>query len=156
ATALGAERAIEAALPAIGAGERLRVRACVLAGRQRGERPQPLALGRGAFERPRERGERAAARPAHDVVAVEERGDLVPEPGPLARRALVGRRLAYEVEPARRARARRVEEVAVAGDGVWPLQARADPAPHLVVKERRCRRPARQAPLFEAEHEDDI
>ena len=44
----------------------------------------------------------------------EERDDLVPERARLARAAVVAGRLAREVDPPRRARARRVEEVAVA------------------------------------------
>ena len=71
-----------------------------------------------------ESGRRRVQR-AH-VVGVEERDDLVPERARLARIALVGRRLADEREPAGRARAGRVEEVALALDRIGPRRAARD------------------------------
>ena len=73
-------------------------------------------------------------------------GDLFPERARLAWRAVVGRRLADEVEPARRARARGVEEVAVAADLVGALEPAAELAARVVVEERRRARAARQEP----------
>ena len=64
----GAQRAVEPALPAVRARERRRASAA-LGRRERGERAQPLALGRRVLERPRERRERAPARRARDLVA---------------------------------------------------------------------------------------
>ena len=89
-------RAVELPLPAVRARERVRL-AGVARG-ELGERAQPLALGRRVVERPRERRQRPPARPAAHVVGVEERLHVVPERARLARRALVVRRLADEVE----------------------------------------------------------
>src|SRR5439155_17806637 len=108
------------------------------------------------FERPGERGEGAAARPARDVVGREERDDLVPERARLARAPLVARRLADEVEAVRRARAGRVEEVAVARHLVRPLEPPPERPSTLVVEERRAAAAARQAPLLEPEGEDNV
>ncbi len=58
-------------------------------------------------------GERASPRPPSDVVRLEERPHVVPERARLARRPVVGRCLANEVEPALGPRARRIEEVAL-------------------------------------------
>ena len=68
---------------------------------------------------------------------VEERLHLVPERARLARAAVVGRRLAHEVEPLERARARRVEEVAVAADRVRALQPRAALVERCAARRRR-------------------
>ena len=69
-----------------------------------------------------ESGRRDVARATSS--GVEDRGDLLPERARLARRAVVGRRLADEVEAPRRARAGGVEEVAVAADLVGALEPR--------------------------------
>ena len=91
-----------------------------------------------------------------DVLLVEHRGDFVPEWARLARPAVVGRRLADEVETARRARAGRIEEVAVAAHLIRPLQPRAERAACVVVEERRDTLAARQHSLLEAEQEHDL
>ena len=152
-----AERAVEPALPAV------RARECACGGGVgRGElrqRAQTLPLRRRVVERPRQRRERAAPRPAPHVLRVEHRLHLVPERARLARAAVVGRRLADEIEPVQRPGARRVEEVAVAADRVRPLQAGAalvERAAGVVVEERRRRAAPRQAPLLESEDEDDV
>src|SRR5205085_8653799 len=49
-----------------------------------------------------------------------------------------------------------VEEVAVSRHLVGPLEPPAEGAPPLVVKERRAAAAPRQAPLLEAEDEDDV
>src|SRR5437764_664882 len=74
---------------------------------------------------------------------------------------LVDRRLAHEVQPPRRARARGVEEVAVARHGVRlreprAAQTRVELACGLLVEERRRLAATRQRSLLEAEHEDDL
>src|SRR5581483_11496272 len=74
----------------------------------------------------------------------------------LARGALVGRRLTDEVEAMRRARARRVEQVAVARHLVGTLEPCADLAAAVVVEERRRPGAARQRALLEPEQEDDV
>ena len=92
---------------------------------------------------------------------VEECARLVPERARLPRRALVGRGLADEVEAPRRPRARRVEEEALARDLVGLREPRAlrglvDRAALLLVEERRALLAAGEAPLLEAEQEDDL
>src|SRR5439155_26616564 len=121
-----------------------------------GECAQALALGRRVVERPRQGGERASRRRALDVLARKQAHDLVPERARLPRAALVGRRLADEVEPPRRARAGGVEEVAVALDRAGAEQATAEPAARRVVEERGFPLSARQAALLQAEQEDDL
>ena len=147
-------RARKPPLPAVRLREHDR-RVRVGRGEQR-ERTQPLALGRRALERPRQRGERPPRRRAGDVVAVEDGRDLLPERARLARRPLVGRRLAHEVQPPNGARARGVEEVPVARDLVRALEPAAQLASPIVVEERRGARPARQRPFLEAEDEHDL
>ena len=110
---------------------------------------------------PGELRQRPALRPACDVVRREERAGLVPERARLAGRAVVGRRFADEVEPPRGARARRVEEVALARDRVRPRQPRAagrlvDRPALLVGEERRALLAAREASLLQPEQEDDL
>src|SRR5204862_2151580 len=110
-------------------------------------------------EQPGELRKTAPARRTGDVAAVEAAAHLVPERACLARRAVVRRRLAHEVEPLRRARARGVEEIAVASDGVdrgeaGALDPRLEIAPQLVVEERRCLRATRERAFLEAEDED--
>src|SRR5947209_7425825 len=154
---VGADCSVELAIPAVRAGERRSLVA--VARRQLGERAEALALRRRVLERPRERRERPPARPAANVVGLEECLHLLPERARLARSAVVGRRLAHEVQPLGRARARGIEEIAVAADRVGPLEPRTafvERAPCVVVEERRGRAATRQAPLFEAEHEGDV
>ena len=62
----GGERAVEPPLPAVRARERPRCR--TVGGRERRQRAQALALARCGLERPGQRGERPAARPALDLV----------------------------------------------------------------------------------------
>ena len=151
------ERALEPPLPRVRARER--VGAVAVARCKLRERAQPLAIGGRVVERPRERRQRPPPRPEADVIRIERRPHFVPERARLARVAVVGRGLAHEIEPLERARAGGVEEVAVAADGIGPLEARAalvEEAPRVVVEERRRRAAPRQAPLLEAEHEDDV
>ena len=61
-----AERALEAALPAVRA--RKRVGAVAVARRELGERAKTLTLGRRLLELPRQRRQRPAARPAANVL----------------------------------------------------------------------------------------
>ena len=155
----GGERAVEAPLPAVRARERGGRRP--VGGRERGQRAQALALARRGLERPGQRGERAAPCPALDLVGREQAARLVPERARLARRAVVARGLADEVEPARRSRAGGVEEVAVARDRVGAQQAPGargalELGLLLLVEERRALRAARQAALVEADDEDDL
>src|SRR5205823_10221506 len=101
----------------------------------------------------------ALPRPAADVVSLECCLHLVPERARLPRRPLVGGCLAHEVEAIERARARRIEEVTVAADGVGTLQARAalvEDAPLVVVEEGRRRAASRQASLFKPKDEHDV
>src|SRR5581483_2999460 len=151
------ERALEPPLPRVRTRESRRsagVPRC-----EPGERAQPLALGGRVVDRPRERGERPPPGPAAHVVRIEQRLHLLPERAGLARRAVVRCRLPHEVEPVEGARARGVEEVAVAAHRIGPLEARAalvEQTARVVVEERRRRAAARQAPLLEPEHEDDV
>ena len=154
-----AERPDEPAIPAV----RVRERVClVLVTRgQRGQRPEALPFGGRRLDPPGELGQRPALRPARDVGGLEERAGLVPERARLARRAVVGRRLADEVQAPRRASARGVEEVALARDRVRPGQPRAargvvDLAALLVREEGRALLPSWEAPLLETEQEDDL
>src|SRR5207244_3325785 len=140
---------------------RTRVRGSLgrVCGGERAEGAEPLALRRRLVEVPRERGERAARRRAGDVVRVEEHPDLVPERARLARRALVVRRLADEVQAPRRPRAGGVEEEALTRDRVRldesrPRGALVDRPAFVVGDERRPGSAARQAALLEAEQED--
>ena len=151
---LRAVRAVEAACPAVRARQALSLLAPGLVGREDRESAEPLPFGRRRFEPPRQRGERPAHRPTRDVLGSKELGYLLPERAGLPRAALVRCRLPYEVETLRRPRAGRVEEVAIAGDGVGAAQARPEAPPLVVVDERRRRRAPRKAPLFEAEDED--
>ena len=112
--------AAELALPAV--RERERVGLARIVGREAGERPQPLALGRSGLDRPGQPGERPPRRvPAH-VVRVEELADGLPERARLARRAVVRGGLAHERQQPPRPRAGGVEEIAVAARSVGPLQ----------------------------------
>ena len=149
------QRTLEPALPAV--RERERVRLDLVARGERGERAQPLTLGRRAVDRPRERRERAPHRRAPHVLLGEEPRDLVPERARLARRAVVARGLAHEVEPLRRARARGVEEVAVARDPSG-LTSRASPSSRRASSSRNgdALRPPRERALLEAEDEHDL
>src|SRR5581483_2848217 len=70
--------------------------------------------------------------------------------------AVVVCRLADEVEPLRAARARRVEEVTVAGHGVRthePCATLVELSPRVLVEKRRAAAAPRQAPLLQPEHE---
>src|SRR5581483_11999524 len=146
--------AIEAAPPSV------RIRECggrvAVVGREAHERAQPLTLRRRRFEGPRERRQRTARRRARDVVLVEDGGSLLPERARLARRTLVGRRFADEEQTTRRARARGVEEVAVARDLVRALEPPAEAAAAVVVEERRRPRAARERAFLQPEHEEDL
>src|SRR5207237_1156611 len=83
------------------------------------------------------------------------------EPGPDGRvpergRPVEGAARPAEGGPARRARARRVEEVAVARHLVGSLEPPAERAPPVVVEERRAAATSREAPLLQAEDERDV
>ena len=80
-----------------------------------------------------ESGRRRVARCTSRVV--EQRRDVLPERARLSRNPLVAGRLADEYETLRRARAGRVEEVAVASDLIRSLEAAAQLAPELVAQE---------------------
>ena len=84
--------------------------------------------------------------------------DVLPERARLARRAVVGRRLADEVEPSRRPCAGRVEEVAGPRDRVGLREPRSvvELAPPVVVEERRARGALREDALLEPEDEHDL
>ncbi len=146
--------ASQPSLPAVCPRERRRLR--TLDRIEPGNRPQPLPLGPRLFQRPRQRGERAPDGPAGDVVGIEDAPDVVPERARLARSALVGRRLADEIQPAGRTGARRVEEVAVAVDSPRAQQAPAQAPARRVVEERRLALAPRERSLLEPEHEDDL
>src|SRR5881227_2170819 len=155
----GPQRTVEPPLPAV----RLRQRAAraLVESRQRSDCAQSFALGRRLLDRPGERGERPPCRRAAHLVFPEEVANLVPERACLARPALVVCRLAHEVQPPRRARAGRVEEVAVARHGVRlreprAAQTRVELASGLLVEERRRLAAPRQRSLLEAKHEDDL
>jgi hypothetical protein len=150
----GAARPLQPPVPAVRARERIGSRP--IASRELGERPQPLPLRRRLIELPRQRRERPPSSPAANVIPVEERLRLVPERARLARAAVVIGRLAHEIEPLRPARARGVEEVAVAGDRIRtdePRAALVELPPRVVVEERRAAAAPRQAALLEPEHE---
>ena len=101
-----------------------------------------------------ESGRRVVARRTSS--GVEQRLDVVPERARLARAAVVVGRLAHEIEPPRRARARRVEQVTVARDGVGPRESRptlVELTPRVVVEKRRAATSPRQAALLQPEHE---
>ena len=152
-------RAIEPAIPAVRTGDG--GRRIGIDGGQRGDRAQALALGRRAIHRPGRLGELPPPRPACDVVGREQRAHVLPERARLARRAVVRRGLANEVQATRGAGARRVEEIPVGGDRIRPRDAGAarpllDRAPGVVVEEaRRAGAPGKRS-LLEAEHEDDL
>ena len=90
------------------------------------------------------------------VSLVEERPDVLPERARLARCSLVPGRLAHENEALRSARAGRIEEVAVARDGVGPLETSTQLPPDVVAQERRRPRASRKRSLLEAENEDHV
>src|SRR5439155_880079 len=106
-------------------------------------------------ELPREHGVEAAERRVHHLSAQEsvrreERAQVRPERARLARDALVVRRLPNEHQSAASAGARRVEEVAVAGDRVRTLEPAAQLPPPVVVEERGGPVSSRKAPFLEA------
>ena len=150
----GGKRALEPPLPAVRRRERRRA-LCVLDPEPR-DRTQALALARRRLEWPGEAGERTPPRRARDLALVEERAGVVPERARLARHPVVRRRLAREHEPAARAGACRVEEVAVAGDRVHALEATTKLAPRVVVEERGWSVSPRKAPFLEPEQDDDV
>ena len=117
----GVQRAGEPSLPAV--RRRNRVGRTRVAGGAQRDRAQSLSLGGRIFQRPRQIGERTAARPARDVVLREDGLHFVPERARLSRAPLVGRRLANEIEAAARPRARCIEEVPVACDLVGSRQS---------------------------------
>src|SRR5439155_16429463 len=119
----GVEGACQAAFPSIRGGDGVRGGG-IVCGSQR-DRTQPLPLRGRSLEWPGQLGERPAPGPAVDVIAREEHLHFVPEGACLARAAVVGGRLANEVDAASRARARRVEEVAVSRDLIRSRETRA-------------------------------
>src|ERR687892_937114 len=151
------QRALHAPLPAVRAREGAR-----LLGVPRGERgqsAQALALGRSLVDVPRQARKRATTRRALALGRVEERTHLVVERARLPRPALVVGRLADEHEQLPRARARRVEEVAIARERIGPGQPASlllELAPEVVGEERRLGRAAREDALLEAEYEDRV
>src|SRR5581483_1861401 len=107
-------------------------------------------------EWPGELRQRPARGRARHLLRRERGRGLAPERTRLARRAVVGRRLADEVEAVDGTCARAVEEVAVAADRVGALEPPAELAAPVVVEERRAAVATRQRSLLEAEHEDDV
>src|SRR5919204_3550122 len=152
-------RPLEPSVPAVCARQRtsgLRFGGC-----KGGEGADALAVARRRLECPRERRERAAPRPALDVVGCVEPAYFVPERACLAGGTVVSGRLADEVEPPRRPRAYGVEEVAVAGDRVGaeePAAARGalELGLPLLVEERGGRGAARKPSLLDPQDEDDL
>src|SRR5439155_24218369 len=126
----------------------------------KGARPQTFPVRRCPFQRPCERGQRAAARPTRDVVLWKDGLQLVPERARLPGAALVRRGLAHEIEPPARACARGVEEVAVACDLIRSRQpgARAlvEIAACVVAEERRLVTAARETSLLQPEEEHHL
>ena len=110
-----AERPVEPALPAVRARERERVlaRSAAASALRARSRSRSVGASSSCHVELRERPARSSSGRRRRI---EERARLLPERARLARRAVVGRRLADEVEAARRPRARRVEEVALARD----------------------------------------
>ena len=149
-----APRPAETTRPVVCRGES--VRAVLVVRREPHERAHPLSLTRRRLERPRQRGERSAPCRALNVRVVEQRPDVLPERARLARDAFVARRLTDENEPPRRPRAGRVEEVAVAGDGVGTLEPAPELRAELVAEQRRRSTAARERPFFQSEHEHDL
>ena len=150
-----AQRAGEPPVPAV--RRRDRVGRDAVIGSTNGHSAQTLSFGRRLFERPRERRERTAARPARHVVLREHGLHFVPERARLTRAALVGRGLANEIQAAARPRARGVEEVTVTRDLIRPRQsctrALVEITARVVAQERRLVPATRQASLLEAEQE---
>jgi hypothetical protein len=136
------EGALESALPAVRLRERSRI--CFVAQRERRRCAEALPLARRAVEVPDERGQRAPPRPPDHVLSHEARANFLVERARLARAPVVARRLADEREALPGARAGRVEEVALPGDGVGPDEPATAaallelPAP-VVAQERRLR-----------------
>src|SRR5207248_9613687 len=112
----GRKRALEPPLPAVRVRER--ARRLLVRGGERGKPSQPFAIGRRLLDGPRQRRKRSTGRRAPYLVALVEAAHLVPERARLARRALVARGLAHEVEAACRSSAGGVEEITVALDRV--------------------------------------
>ena len=150
----GRKRPVEAASPAVRGRER-RGALAVVDG-EPGERTQPLAVGRGRLERPREAGQRSPLRRARDLSVVEERPDVLPERARLARHPVVGGGLAREHEPPGGARARGVEEVAIARDRVDALEPPSEVTARVVVQKRRRTVTPRERALLEAEQDHDV
>src|SRR5918995_2576536 len=151
------QRALDASLPAVRAREGARLLGIPRS--EHGQAAQALALGRSLVDVPRQARQRPATRGALDFGRGEEQANLVVERARLAGPALVVGGLADEHEQLPRARARRVEEIAIARERIGPGQ----PAPLLlelapeVVREKRCLRcAAREDALLEAEQEDRV
>ena len=153
-----AQRAGEPPVPTI--GRRDRVGRDAVIGSTNGHGAETLAFRRRLFERPRERRQRAAARPARHVVLLEHRLHFVPERARLTWAALVGCGLADQVQALARTRARGVEEVTVTRDLIRPRQAgtRAlvEIAARIVTQERGLVATPRQASLLQAEQEQHL
>ena len=107
-----AQRPRELSLPTVRGRDALSARAVVCCKRRR--RTEALALARRGLERPRQLRKRSLTRPPRDVAGVERAARVLPERARLATRAVVGHRLAHEVDAAGCARAGRVKQIAVA------------------------------------------
>src|SRR5213076_1170172 len=145
-------------LPAV--RRRDRARDLTFIGGERRSRPEPFAFCRRLLEWPRQLRQRPATRPSPDVVRGEETAHLVPERARLARRPVVAGGLADEIQPARRARARGVEEISIPRDVVARREPRipadVELAAQIVGEKRRLVSAPRQAPFLESEHENDV
>ena len=155
----GGEGALDAPLPAV----RQRERAGLVLVRRgdRGRRAQAFALGRAALELPGETREGTLLRRERNVGRVEPRAHLFVEGTRLVRTTVVVGGLANEDELAPGARARRVEEVALAREGIRPYQsatlaAGLELAPSFVGKERCLGGAPREDPFFQPENEDGL
>src|SRR5918999_1539235 len=106
------QRALDAPLPAVRAREGARLLGIPRG--ERGEAAQTLTLGRSLVDVPRQARQWATTRRTLALGRVEERAHLVVERARLPGPAFVVGGLADEHQQLPRARARRVEEVAVA------------------------------------------
>ena len=127
------------------------------------ERSEPRAGARARSARPR--AARRARRAPGGASSASGRPDrstaphVVPERARLARRAVVGRRLAHEVEPPRRracTRCRRGSGRGTTGSALRQPRVGVELTAPVVVEERRALRALREDALLEPEHEHDL
>src|SRR5262249_31074519 len=124
--------------------------------REAGESAKALPLARRGVERPGEARERPAGRCAGDLLLGGESAHIPPERAGGERGAPLGRRPPPQGATPPGALARRVEEIAVAGDRAGPFEPGLRSAPEVVVEKRRRPVAPRKAALFEPEKEDGV